>query len=57
MTERCEVRLQPQASYTRLTPVCGKPAKGQLPDGTPACGIHLRSMTALLEHAEVTTDD
>ena len=48
----CQVRLRPERSYTRLTPVCGKPAKGRLPDGTPACGVHLRSASALAEHAE-----
>lgn len=52
----CLVRLQPQASYTRLTPVCGRKAKGRMPDGTPACGTHLRSASALTEHAEAESD-
>lgn len=46
----CQVKLQPESSFTRLTPVCGKKTKGVMPDGTPACGIHLRSRSALAEH-------
>ncbi len=43
---------QPEASYTRLTPICGRKAKGLMPNGTPACGTHLRSASALADHAK-----
>jgi hypothetical protein len=57
VTETCAVKLQPERSFTRLTPECGKPAQGYMPDGTPACGVHLRSMTAILEHEDGCPND
>ena len=36
----CSEAVMPEGSY-RLH-ICGKPAKGFLEDGRPACGIHLR---------------
>lgn len=56
MATTCRVRLQPEAGYTNLTPVCGKPAKGEMPDGTPACGIHLRSKSAIALHTALADD-
>jgi hypothetical protein len=40
--KRCQVTIYGRNVWEKPTP-CGNKAKGNLKDGTPACGIHLRS--------------
>lgn len=37
----CECKVLRGQGFSRARVLCGKPAKGQLNDGTWACGIHL----------------
>lgn len=42
VAQKCVVTLRAAWAWTREgPPPCGKPAKGSLADGTPACGVHL----------------
>jgi hypothetical protein len=49
--EKCQVLVHRGGIWSRATP-CGKKAKGKLKDGTPACGIHLRSERITNENTE-----
>jgi hypothetical protein len=49
--EKCQVLVHRGGMWSRATP-CGKKAKGKLKDGTPACGIHLRSENLKNENME-----
>jgi hypothetical protein len=40
--ERCQVTVYGRSVWEKPTS-CGNKAKGKLKDGTPACGVHLRS--------------
>lgn len=49
--ERCQVMVHSGGIWSKATP-CGNKAKGTLEDGTPACGIHLRSERIKNENME-----
>lgn len=41
-TQRCKCKVVPPGPYGGFhVHNCGRPAKGALEDGTPACGLHL----------------
>jgi hypothetical protein len=42
MTDKCQVTTRARGSWRSYK--CGKPVKGELKNGTPACGRHIAGL-------------
>ena len=56
--ELCQSRVAPSGTFGSFhSRTCGKPAKGHLENGKPACGIHLRAeATRIARNAKFNAD-